>query len=802
MKFKDTSPLKFVTATAMLALLSACGGGGGGAPPASTPAPPPVTTPAPTPSPSPTPPPPNTPPTPPTVSLFDTSEFRMSDGPDQHGAITAWEDGATGQGQTIAIIDTGIDQDSPEFAGRIHADSQDVAGNRGFDAEDDHGTNVALIAAGGRNDTGVLGIAFNSELLVLRADSPGSCGADTPENTDLGCSFFDRDIARGIDQAVTSGARVVNISLGGGGASQSVLDAVGRAADAGVVILVAAGNGGDGSEAGVDPNQPNVFASQIRQAGNGNVIIVGSHDENRAFSDFSQQAGDEADSFLTARGERVCCVYEDGEVFIGQDAQGAFRLVFSGTSFATPQVAGAVALLAQQFPNLTGQEIVSILLDSAQDAGASGTDTTFGRGILDIAAAFAPAGTTTLAGSTSVLRVGASTGIGSAAMGDALSGATGVQGIVLDKYDRAFQLDIAAGLRGAQIQPRLQNALSTQTRRVALQDDGVSLAFSISDVGTQADTVWTRQLQLTPEQVDGARVLAARLAARISPNTQVGFALRESAHGLAGQLQGASRPAFLIARDASGDTGFSRNSDAAFALRRQIAGFGLTATAEAGEIWLGNDRRELELLSNVREQYPFQSFTLAADRRIGPIETIFGVSLLQEDRTVLGGFFHESLGVNGADTLFLDAQAGLALATNWRLGASWRQGYTRPDKSGLVVDGSQFQSNAWSMDLARYNLLKQGDTLGLRVSRPLRVSSGGLNLNLPVAFDNFTETAQFDTRRISLAPTGRELISEMSWRGPLWAGQASASVYYRTEPGHYKQAPNDAGFALSWSRGF
>jgi hypothetical protein len=743
--------------------------------------------------------------------------------------VAAWQQGITGEGQTIAIIDTGIDIDSPEFAGRIHPDSRDVAGNRTFNGEDDHGTNVALVAAGARDDTGALGIAFDADLLILRGDSPGTCGPDSPENTDLGCSFFDRDIAEGINQAVDSGARVINISLGGGSTTNAVRNAVARAADAGIVVVVAAGNGGDGTVAGVDPDNPNLFAQELRQAGNGNVIIVGSVDANNQVSDFSQRAGIEANSFLSARGERICCVYENGEVFIGSDEIGTFRLVFSGTSFATPQVAGAVALLAQAFPNLTGQDIVSILLDTASDAGAAGTDNIFGRGILDIEAAISPIGTTSLAGSTAnsrqgVVSIGASTGVGSPAMGDALTNNRGLEAIVLDDFNRAFQLDIASGLRNASIQPRLASALSNNSRHVSLGSEALSVAFTIDNQvntsqsatsGTGLDAQlsnerrsnWARQLQLTPEQAQGARVLAARLAARIAPDTQFGFALREGTSGIAAQLQGSSRPAFLISGDAAADTGFTRDSDSAFALRQKLGRFGFTFGAEFGEAYLGNTRLEQRFILDERERRPFSTFSIAADRRFGSLETVFGLSWLQEDETILGGFFHESFGVGGADTLFFDSSAALHLAGNWRLGASLRQSVTRPKRTGLVAQGSQFTSNAWSLDVTRNGAFMPNDSIGLRVSQPLRVSSGSLNLDLPVAFDYTNLTAQIDSRQISLSPSGRELMSEISWNGPLKmglvnAGNAGVSVYFRRQPGHFADAPDDAGVALRWNKAF
>ena len=455
-------------------LLVGCGGGGGGGP-ISTPAPQPTPTPSPVPTPAPTP-----SPTPTPASTFNTAEFRRSDGPGYHDAVAAWQQGIAGDGSIIAVIDSGIDADSPEFAGRIHPNSADVAGNRSVDGEDDHGTNVAMIAAAARDGNGILGIAWDAQVLALRADEPGSCGTDTPDDPSLGCLFNDRDIAAGVDRAIASGADVINLSLGGGAAGPILLDAIARAAAAGIVIVVSAGNGGDGSDPAAPPDEPDPFASSILQAGAGHVIIVGSIDENGQFSDFSNRAGSDAAAYLTARGESICCVYQNGSLYITTDAGGQqFVTLFSGTSFSAPQVAGAVALLAQAFPNLTGAEIVEILLDSARDAGAAGTDAVFGRGILDIAAAMAPAGTTTLAGTTTSVALLDDVVIGSTAMGDA-PGKQDLRTVITDKYDRAYGYNLATRLRSAEVSPRLLGAVERQGRTLSAATPAMSVAFTVA----------------------------------------------------------------------------------------------------------------------------------------------------------------------------------------------------------------------------------------------------------------------------------------------------------------------------------
>lgn len=782
--------LASVSLAALLA--SACGGGGGGG---AISTPPPAPAPAPTPAPVPTPTPP--------ASSFNTAEYRRSNGPQQHGAIAAWDTGRTGSGQTIAIIDTGIDTTNPEFAGRILPASRDVTtGGRTIQAEDDHGTNVALVAAAARNGTGVMGIAFNASLLVLRADAPGTC-TDTGNNNEPSCSFFDSSIARGVDAAVAGGARVINLSLGGNqGIGGTMRDAIARASAAGVVVVVAAGNGGAGNEPGTDPNQPSSFAAQVRAAGGSNVIIVGSVDEGNQISSFSQRAGSEAAWFLTARGERVCCVYENGQIFVGQDASGAYNLLFSGTSFATPQVAGAVALLAQAFPNLTGQQIVRLLLDSARDAGAAGADSTYGTGVLDIAAAMAPRGALTLAGGTSVVSIGSQAITGSPAMGDAVARGGPVQGIALDSYARAYSVDLG-GMRGAALQDRLHGALGSRARVASGGAGPVALAFTVSGHDDTPRGLAVNPLQLTGHEAQGAQVLAARIAARIAPGTDIAFAVSEGASGLTAQLRDARQPAFMIARDGTGDSGFSRVGETSVAVRRQFGATGITLSAESGTLWRGDNLSAAEVLpGGPHERFPVRNFAVTADRRLGPVDAVLGVSLMAEEASVLGALFAPVFGMRGADTLFLDAGAGYDFAPSWRLGAAWRQGHTRPHVVGLVASGSSFASYGWSLDVSRAGAFTAGDSLGLRLSQPLRVSSGSIGLTLPVAYDYATLTPTYGTRTLSLSPSGREIDGELAWRGPLWGGDGSVSVFYRIDPGHYASLPDDKGLAIRWQRDF
>ncbi len=792
--------LPMAGAVAVFTLVAACGGGGGSV--GSTPAPPPSPAPTPTPAPSPTPPPSPTP-TPTPSSSFITSEYNRSTGPAQHSAITPWAAGYSGTGVTIGIVDTGIDSDSPEFTGRLSPASADVAGNRGLDNPDsDHGTNVAMVAAAARDGTGVVGIAFNATIAMFRADSAGTCAVNAPDNDDDGCKLADSAITQGVDRAVAAGAKVINLSLGGSSPTSALRAAVVRAAAAGVVVVVAAGNDGDSTKPEDNPNNPDPFATGLRQAGSGNVIIVGSVDKDNVFSAFSNRAGSEASWFLSARGERVCCVYENGVLKITTEPDGSrFQFVFSGTSFAAPQVAGAAALLFQAFPNLTATQVVDLLLRTARDAGATGTDSTYGRGLLDLAEAFRPQGTTSLAGTAIAIPAGDSTGVTSGPMGDA-GGAQAIEAVVLDSYQRAYGMNLAAGLHGAQVQPRLAPALEASTRNLSLGGGRLALAFSVDASGRIARLPWTGQLRLTREQAEQARVLAARAVMQIAPGRQIGFAFEQGADGLVAQLQGRQQPAFLIARSPLDDLGFGATGQASFAYRHALGPWGLTISTERAAAQAPSRYSLVDTPTSRMPGVPVSRLGLALDRRFGEVDAALGASWLIERQSVLGARFHQVFGATGADSLFVDASAGWQLAPQWRLGAAWRTGLTYARGSGLAGGGSRMVTSAWAIDAQRMGLFAADDSLALRLSQPLRVENGGLMLNLPVDYSYATLAPVYGQRLLSLAPKGRELDAELAWRGRLLRGSATASLFWRKDPGHYASMPDDQGVAVSWTRQF
>jgi subtilisin family serine protease len=736
-----------------LATLAGCGGSeSGGSSVASTPTPPVVavtSSAAPTPVAAP-------------AVNYDTAEYRRSNAAAQAQALAAYNAGATGSGVLVGVIDSGVDTSSAEFAGRISPLSGDFAGTRGIRDEGGHGTAVSNVLLGARNDNGVHGIAFNATLLALRTDTPGTCASATG-GTDS-CSHNDNNIAAALNAAVSARARVVNISLGGTPANNQVRAAIDRATAAGTIIVISAGNDGVTNPAAA--NNPDMLAQVANDPiSRGLVVIAGAADSTGALADFSNRAGNGAANYLTALGVRVRAVDGTGTSFL-----------YSGTSFAAPVISGAIALIAQAFPNLTSSQIVALLYRSADDRGAAGVDAVYGNGEINLARAFGPIGSLSLGASAVPVSLTGNATLGTV-MGDAAKGSLGA--VVRDEFNRDFNIDLAPTVARTAIRRTLANGLALPGRTLSASGRRMSFALALDDRDL------ARPLLLTSRDAELARVLAGSIAIAVSKNLRIAFGGGRGAEGLLQRPQDSGQPAFLVT-----DHGLDREPVGAFAVRQRFGRIGLTLAAESGRMQLWQ-QSELGPMADGVRRYAYSEVSAGVDGSAGPVGLTAKLTRLDERATVLGSRFGAALGGNGATSWFADFGAALSPGENWRLNATLRRGWTSLNANS-VRGRSVLLTQGLSGTATRNNIWVSGDSAALRYSEPLRVSGGGLDLlslgSAPMA--------------VSLTPSGHERDWEAVYSRPLGLGWLTANTYWRRQAGNYASAPDDLGAAVRYSFGF
>lgn len=700
-------------------------------------------------------------------------------------ALVAYNAGATGARIKVGVIDSGIDLQSAEFGDcsggigtgtcRILASSADVAGNNSIGDVGGHGTAVAFTIAGRRNGAGTHGVAFDAQLIVERADTPGSCnGTDTST-----CKFADTAIAAGLDRARQAGARVVNISLGGDSYSTALAAAVDRATAAGVIVVIAAGNDGGAN--------PDPFASVATNSAisRGLVIVAGSVGTNDAISSFSNRAGTAASVYLAAVGESVRA----------PGASSSQVFLWSGTSFSAPQISGAIALLAQAFPNLTGKQIVDLLFQTARDVGDPGVDAIYGHGVLDLTKAFQPVGSLSVAGTSAVL-VSGTNGTLSTAMGDASQAPLGM--VVLDAYRRAYQTQVDQVVQRAPVSRNLGALMAGRDRSFSVGLSAMRVAVTLVPTN---DSVRIERLGITSRDAGIARMLATTVSGRLGARVQFAIGASQSGNALTAQLAGRSDPAFLIARDPLVGAGFDTDVGGSAALRRAFGAWGLTVASEYGDV-LTPQEHALPALSGRWQRFGYGRTTLALDRRLGGLSASLALTRLAENNTVLGARFGAALGAARASSLFADLALRWQLGQGWTLGGALRKGWTEAQLRGGFQGSGLIRTNAWAADIGKDGVFG-GDSIGVRIAQPLRVAHGGIALNLPQGWDYASESvSSWSTARINLAPKGRELDYELRYRWSFAGGDVSSNLFLRRQPGNVAAMPDDLGGAVRLSWGF
>ncbi|MFI2411940.1 S8 family peptidase [Streptomyces sp. NPDC018947] len=269
----------------------------------------------------------------------------------QTGAPSAWSAGYDGKGVKIAVLDTGVDATHPDLKNQVVAEKNFTASADARDRQG-HGTHVASTAAGTGAKSGGThrGVAPGAKLLngkVLDDDGVGD----------------DSGILAGMEWAAEQGADIVNLSLGSQdspGVDPLEAEVNKLSAQKGILFTVAAGN--NGPQTVTSPGTADA------------ALTVGAVDGNDRLADFSStgpRVGDGAiKPDVTAPGVDITAAAAPGSTLVrevGENPPG--YLTVSGTSMATPHVAGAAAILKQEHPDWTYAELKGALTGSAKSGG-------------------------------------------------------------------------------------------------------------------------------------------------------------------------------------------------------------------------------------------------------------------------------------------------------------------------------------------------------------------------------------------------------------------------------------------------
>jgi subtilisin family serine protease len=385
-------------------LLNACGGGGGSGSSGST-----VTTTCTT-----------------STSSFCTSEFNANYGLVTTKAYEAFDDGYDGDGIKVAVLDGGFDTGHADLDGNIIT---------GYDEEDDdnnpnaeshtakmggHGTHVAGIIAAEKNGTGMMGIAYNASIMPIKIFKDSATMVSGGINNSI-------DYATDNDAIVLNNSwgtsRSVNATCSGvscyvsvpyesttGGFSSAERTAWASVASDNNVVVFAAGNNGMNSVNGQvaayrssDDSFLRYYDAQVVVDALSDVSYV---NRSTAEAQYGVNASAVADNWLNviavdntntiASYSNACgntkayCIAAPGsEIYstVPTDLVASGYATKNGTSMAAPHVSGAVAVMKEKWPNLTGAQIVDLIIGSATDLGDSGVDEVYGVGLLNMAGA-------------------------------------------------------------------------------------------------------------------------------------------------------------------------------------------------------------------------------------------------------------------------------------------------------------------------------------------------------------------------------------------------------------------------------
>jgi Subtilase family len=372
-------------------------------------------------------------------------------------ANAAWARGYTGRGVLALVLDTGINANHPEFIGRIAYNRDFINSKNGTNDVAGHGSNIAGLIAANWDGVGMAGVAPNAQLAIAKisdgvgvnltqgraamtwADGLGAVVANLSANTAYTDAYLKNFTKLTDGSYYNTDSRYIGRYYGG-----ESPDLWAKALGKDMILVNSAGNSGLAY-----PELPGTLAKAVDAQGNlvlgGRVIIVGAWNlQTNSMAAYSNRAGNiclNISNGACADKYRISDFYilAPGNDF-GPAKSGNGYTLFTGTSQAAGVVTGSVAVISQMWPNMRGENIVKLLMVTANKDLPNYNVNVMGQGLLDLEKATRPYGATGIptTGRTKSAVSGAVTSAGLNSINSKLSSI-----MVTDSFDRDFYVDLS-----------------------------------------------------------------------------------------------------------------------------------------------------------------------------------------------------------------------------------------------------------------------------------------------------------------------------------------------------------------------
>lgn len=745
----------------------------------------------------------------------------------------------------VAVVDSGIDLDHPDLDGNLLLNLSVTCGNTGCvtggqDTEG-HGTEVAGIIAAERSGTGtgMHGVAPLANLMAIRfADNSGNLtSGDIPGikyavdngaqvvNGSYGIMYFDSTVGdyieRPIRNAIDSSANVhtaytpaelrsfITTNVGGTNYEANFQNLVNNHS----IMVFAAGNDAmnqvnvlaglplyfQGASAPVGITQPNYdTVNPSHYDWSDNFVVAVALDNSNNIASYSNECGVAKNWCIAAPGYITKTTANGG---------GFTSSAIQGTSFAAPNVSGAIAVMLGAYPHLTPEQALQIIFDTATDLGTSGVDDVYGHGLVDLKKATSPAdGAWTLqtfssSSNYSSFSVSNSSLNLSPAFGIGLFG-KGLSVMFVDKYNKDYSISLDS--IGGNLQKR-ENSLT----KLARYGFGVfSNRYDINDYSHVSYTMASANNDL--ETAAGFNNKDDSNLKEIKASYFNKFGTEKENIGINFNYKTSVADVFNYSGLLDSDTvdlsatGVYKNPYLNFSqdAKSSIVNYNRGANGFSAGAYQGTQKEDNAYEFDDRDTGIRGMFVQYSHKHAkGLVSVTAGANI--ENKTLLGSEAAGAFNISGNSvTYYSGLGAKYDLDDNISLVGNYHIGLTKADEGAqsFFTNIGDIVTDSFSLAAEYSGLARQNDRFGVAISQPLRVRNADATLTLPSAIGS-DGNILYRSHNVSLAPTAREVDLQTYYGLELSEkDKLAVSGVYAINPQNMDENPNEGLLLLKYSR--